>query len=367
MSIAEELAEIGELVRSKEFREKQVAFFDKYCAEFEDTEENKLSYTAIHKEYEESVEGDLRRGVGEEKLARVCAGLEKFVETRSEEEVAEGSSVVMETIDLLTSLGDFEAFKAAMLARRREREVDAGAAKPNLSSARGSDVVEIEGVMDMIKEAVDAGKSGGWEPFSATGDGAFESEVKPTAAGGGNMWLRFGCVLDVPCWAASVMFGDFDNPEYCTWMESQGMKSIKLARDFGPGDEVYECELNMPRAVRYVMSMPPSLHLRVVQRHDWPSPGQWAYSSIPYDMEKNIAMTSIGWFKMESGVIQPIEGQSDKSRFIMISQMNMKYVPRWGMAWMFKKWVPSTFNKVTATFKRSKTYARIEAEEKEKG
>ena len=68
----------------------------------------------------------LRRGVGEEKFARVCAGLEKFVETRGDQEVAEGSSSVVETIDLLSSLGDFEAFKAAMLARRAGGEGGGG-------------------------------------------------------------------------------------------------------------------------------------------------------------------------------------------------------------------------------------------------
>eukprot|EP00662_Eupelagonemidae_sp_cell21_P056071 gene56071-31262_t len=114
-TMEEELARIGtrrwKLVRTKEFREKQ---------------ENKLSYTTIHQEYEEQVEGELRRGVGDECLARVCAGLEKYVDTRDED--ATRTPEIMETIDLLSSLGDFEQFK-------------------------GVAVVEIAGVMDMIKDA----------------------------------------------------------------------------------------------------------------------------------------------------------------------------------------------------------------------
>merc|ERR1719321_2644721 len=46
------LAKLDDLVQGSHFREVTSEFFQKYCFEFSDDEENRLEYTAIHKEYE---------------------------------------------------------------------------------------------------------------------------------------------------------------------------------------------------------------------------------------------------------------------------------------------------------------------------
>jgi hypothetical protein len=65
------MEELGEVVASAKFKEDQVAFFEKYAKEFSAEEENKLSYTAIHQEYEKQVEDYLTACLGEEKLLRI--------------------------------------------------------------------------------------------------------------------------------------------------------------------------------------------------------------------------------------------------------------------------------------------------------
>ena len=43
----------------------------RYCNEFDDSEENKLGYTAIHEEFVATIEGMLREQLGAEKLAAI--------------------------------------------------------------------------------------------------------------------------------------------------------------------------------------------------------------------------------------------------------------------------------------------------------
>merc|ERR550514_2158313 len=118
------MEELAALVGSPDFKARQVAFFDRYCDEFEgDIDgENRLAYTAIHKEYEEQIEGDIERTMGVDKLQMLCAGAEEYAQSGQAIQTEAG----MEALDLLTSLGDFQAFKAAMLGRKAARQAEAG-------------------------------------------------------------------------------------------------------------------------------------------------------------------------------------------------------------------------------------------------
>lgn len=66
-----EMQELANLVAGEQFKGQQNAFFEKYCNEFTDEDENKLSYTQIHNEYEEFVEKILVGSLGEEKLQKI--------------------------------------------------------------------------------------------------------------------------------------------------------------------------------------------------------------------------------------------------------------------------------------------------------
>jgi len=48
-------------------RSKNVEYYDRFCAEFTDDEENKLAYTAIHNEYQQMVEDTIQQSLGPEK------------------------------------------------------------------------------------------------------------------------------------------------------------------------------------------------------------------------------------------------------------------------------------------------------------
>ena len=51
-----EMLELAQVVASESFKENQLKFFAENCDKFDDEEENKLEYTAIHKAYDTMVE-----------------------------------------------------------------------------------------------------------------------------------------------------------------------------------------------------------------------------------------------------------------------------------------------------------------------
>lgn len=95
----------------QEFEKMRKTFTNKNCMEFEATEENKLSYMSIFKEYQNTIEGYLLK-----KLSEIITdfSMEYFLselKTRKDEI----DDMIM---DLLLSFSDFEQFKEMMLFER---------------------------------------------------------------------------------------------------------------------------------------------------------------------------------------------------------------------------------------------------------
>lgn len=88
---------------------------DKYCMEFDDTEENKLSYTPIFNEYvsmqENFIETELKNRMPEFDMSKFMSELQK-----RRKEVSE------ELFEMLYSLGDFLTFKELIVDHRMYRE-----------------------------------------------------------------------------------------------------------------------------------------------------------------------------------------------------------------------------------------------------
>jgi ADP-ribosylation factor 2-binding protein len=111
-----------------EFQELQSKFFAKYCNEFEETDENKFSYTAIFEEYMATVEAYI-----EARLEAEIPGfdMEEFlaqIEARGEEEVCG------DVFDLLLTFTDFARFKELMLDHKKD--ASGGAPPSPISSKR---------------------------------------------------------------------------------------------------------------------------------------------------------------------------------------------------------------------------------------
>mmetsp|Transcript_46694 Transcript_46694/g.101458 ORF Transcript_46694/g.101458 Transcript_46694/m.101458 type:complete len:197 (+) Transcript_46694:127-717(+) len=100
--------ELEQVMMDESFNAKISAFMTEHCNEFEDTEENKLAYTKLFEEYvgilETYIETRLGAAVPNFDMQAFCAELLK----RKDELTLD--------LDTLGAFGDFEAFKAMMLA-----------------------------------------------------------------------------------------------------------------------------------------------------------------------------------------------------------------------------------------------------------
>ena len=112
------LQELADVVESAPFKAQQDDFYSKYASEFElavdEGTTNKLAWTTIHKEYVETTEATLLARLRDEKLGAIIGGMEAYLKSDHSKEAR-----VVAAIDALTSMSDYEDFKAMMLSRKQ--------------------------------------------------------------------------------------------------------------------------------------------------------------------------------------------------------------------------------------------------------
>ena len=369
------LSDVASLVDSPAFREEQEAFYRKYCAEFsagDDSTENKLSYTSIHNTYVEMVERMSKRlhfiylfaptafvaharvrtlhavasHVGQPALEEVMAGLPEYV--RSADGQGRSESVAR-TLDLLSSMSDFEEFKTAMMHKREELEGGGGGA--GLSEAART-VVDLDGSLEYCAQLVEAANvADGWRLVTETP--SMTAWVKPGR--GKDTFMRMVVPLDLPMEQAVEMLTNL-GPESLVWRENFG--STELVHDYGPDDRVYKVGVKMPWVIKYIMSVPETMAMRVVLRHDFPNVGCISYVVVPFDIERHVALEEMGPLKIKSGVISEVEGEPNKCRIASLDMANLSMMPSWGLSLLLKSIVAKQIGKMTTLFKASE-HARL--------
>jgi hypothetical protein len=130
------LAKLDDLVQGSDFRAVTSEFFGKYCFEFSDDEENRLEYTAIHKEYEALVESQLET-LGDDYLY-VCEHFADFMANPGEL-----TETRLATLETLTAVTNFELFKNTMLAMQSEVRLGMLSADLKTLGATPEDLVEL--------------------------------------------------------------------------------------------------------------------------------------------------------------------------------------------------------------------------------
>ena len=98
---------IQELMAQAEFKEASFQFFEKNKDTFEDTEENKLSHSDIHKDYimimEQIIEAKLKVNFSDDEV-------KAFYET-FKDKLDSYEKIDAETVDILFGFVDFDKFK----------------------------------------------------------------------------------------------------------------------------------------------------------------------------------------------------------------------------------------------------------------
>ncbi|KAI1890019.1 hypothetical protein AGOR_G00168890 [Albula goreensis] len=128
------IGNIEDIIMEEQFQHLQQSFMEKYYLEFEDSEENKLSYMPIFQEYIELLEKHI-----EQQLVERIPGFSMNSFIRSLEQHKE--EVSGDIFDMLLTFTDFLAFKEMFLDYRAEREgrgldLSSGLVIRSLSSAK---------------------------------------------------------------------------------------------------------------------------------------------------------------------------------------------------------------------------------------
>ena len=107
---------LEEVLFEGEISQIQKAFCETNCGIFDDTEENKLEYTEIFRQYTELVENSLEAKLTEKIPGFSMSMFETLLKRRDEDDING------DIFDILLSFGDFNEFKQYMLSVKRGME-----------------------------------------------------------------------------------------------------------------------------------------------------------------------------------------------------------------------------------------------------
>lgn len=155
-------------------------------AEVDEGSSNKLSYTTIHNQYVEEVEHAICAAIGQEQYTSIMANMEAFLADNSQTP----NERIAVTLDVLTSMADFEHFKATMIAKRDELASGGGGAV----GMGGGTVIDMDDALNKCADLLDASAESGWRVLSETED--VSVWVKDGAPG--KRFVRGSITIDLP-------------------------------------------------------------------------------------------------------------------------------------------------------------------------
>lgn len=173
-----------------------------------------MEYTAIHNEYENMIEGQIRSAMGQDKLLKLEKGMHEFLAQKREKSQ---SKEVFEALEILSSLGDFVVFKNLMLAKKFEMDGVTG----NLGMI-DSGVMNVPELMDKLQDLTQEADAGeGWTQM--LDDPVAAAWAKQTEDG--NTLLRVTLHVSLKPSEAFVMLHTTD-AEAMAWKPMQNLQTL---------------------------------------------------------------------------------------------------------------------------------------------
>ena len=146
-----------------------------------------------------------------------------------------------------------------------------------------------------------------------------------------------------------------------TWQPE--LLSAEILKEYGsPDDTLQRFKYKLPIAIKYLMSIPESIDVRICKRENWPEENNYAYMSIPFDVEKNEAVEEIGGMKLKTGVVMPDPEDPNKCIITTLDKVNLKYMPNFALKRLMRKAVNGKMFEMVKKYKASATYAQINLE-----
>ena len=148
-------------------------------------------------------------------------------------------------------------------------------------------------------------------------------------------------------------------PESLEWNDK--LSFIEVVGDYGPDDKIVELGMKLPWLIKYMMSVPDVLCMRMITRRDYPEPGMLSYIVVPFDRQRGVAVEEVGPMKVKSGVVQAHPSGDPNKSVVFSLDMFGSGMPEWGLSMMMKTMLKSEMKKRTSAFLKSNYYARLMA------
>jgi hypothetical protein len=249
----------------------------------------------------------------------------------------------MEAIDVLLSLSDFESFKRTMIAKK------AALAQPAPAELQGlRAVLQPTDVLDRTAELTQAANEAeGW--VNLVNEAGCVMYTKP---GSDNAtYLRYTFSIDLPVDQALDMSINY-TPESMNWREHT--KSIEIVRENGPDDKIVKMEPQIPWAMKYIMNLPSVMHVRTLQRRDFPEAGSHAYCVLPFDPDTDCCVESLGHMKVKTGVLSADPNDPSKTLLTGMDLADLGYIPNFALGYIIKKMSIPTIETMAKKYKKYK-------------
>lgn len=212
-------------------------------------------------------------------------------------------------------------------------------------------IIEVADCMDRVQKLRGLMEQGdGWEQI--VNEPTASIFIKPD---GNDRAVRCTIEMDLTPDQCLEMFTSFD-PESLTWMER--VTSRNKVKDWGPNDYVIEQQLDIPWAMKYLMSIPETIYLRFVLKKNWPNAGEHAYVAIPYDNDKGQCMEQVGLLKTKSGTISPHEDPKKCTLVTLDSMSPGKLMPDFALKAFIRAKAVQPLTDMVTKFKQSQAYAK---------
>lgn len=341
------LLEIEETVRGSKFERWRKEFIDQYIDEFGFDDENKLIYTDIHKEYEDTIERIIVESLAADfDMSDFMNSLPDYINGPGKSDEATGKAVT-----LLVEVSDFEQFKVMMMVNRREKEEEESKnsdqqLKGVHTSSADIAAFDVEGMMDTVATLADAADEDfGWVNLLTLDWMKIDKKpVDPDRRNSSNdIYLRGVWTMNL-----TVI-------ECCDMMFTVSARRSKWDSNFGgttfpfggtelDEDVVTSTTINMGYLVNLVMfgsGAGSVLTARNIRRWNSPRQGSVTYSMIPWNVQTNSIDKNHKLLTLKTGTISPHPSMKDKCLMTTLEINTMGGLPNWAMHYMTKATAPS--------------------------
>lgn len=359
---AASLQALDAVVRSESFLTKCEDFLSANCDQFEcvldGVTENKLEWTAIHKQYEELVEAELTAGLAEDKLVSLITNLEEIMKSNAPELETYGDVVM-----LLSNFTDFQMFKNMMVSRVDDKKHgrenkglkgmlnldDALQNELNANSLGNASNEVLQGVLDNSARMYKIAEMGDWTARVTTDEFVFyTTEYTDPDTGKKDKYSKQVMTVDMSIEHQYKLFVDFseernkfDNGIMCN--------NCRVVKKISDNDIISEATwTSIPKVMRWAMGIPDPCPMRIATQDL--GGGAFSYAMVFWDADTDAPSKKID--TQETGIIKPHPEDPNKSFYIGVSRLPW-YINGWMLGKATESMMKASIGPLISSYKKN--------------